>query len=142
MSSGRDLSKQRERLLIYYPKHTLPPLPSRPPPGLASFLSRLDYTVPELKPNLSPLQLGFPNPAAGSEAAGPTPPGGGAGRTLSTGSTAPSPVPVSVPVAHDPCAPLRQATGDGGDRGILPGRLLRPWGISLLHVPGEQPLCA
>lgn len=70
VSSGRDLSKLGERLLIYYPKHTHRPPPSArpspaPPTRLAPLLSRLAHTVAELKPNLPPLQLGFPEPAAG-----------------------------------------------------------------------------
>lgn len=49
--------------------HTPPPPSARPAPApptrLAPLLSRLAHTVAELKPNLPPLQLGFPEPAAG-----------------------------------------------------------------------------
>lgn len=76
------------------PQTHTPPAARPPSPGLASFVSRLAHTVVELKPNLSPLQLGFPDPAAGFEAAGPTPPGGGADRVPSVGSSAPCPVPL------------------------------------------------
>lgn len=117
VSSGRDLSKPGERLLIYYPKHTHP----RPPPLLPS--------PPSLPPSPRPRRPPFPERSAGRRAQ--TSPGAGLprgrGRLRGCG-TSPSrapPTPLAlgpapglssgrwVPLAPLPGARRRRGAGDG-----------------------------
>lgn len=121
MSSGRDLSKPGERLLIYYPKHTPPParlppslppsfppsLPPAPPPALPGALTRSlssnqtrrwGSSSPEPSPGLWPLP-------------GPRPP--------SVGGSAPPGTARSRTPVRSPC-PRFPVAGDGGDGGTDP----------------------